>query len=112
MSREPSISRWLDGLKAGEQADIQSLWDQYFEKLVRLAGAKLPGHAKRESDEEDIALSAFHSFCKRVGQGQFPQLADREDLWRILATITVRKAYSTIRHQTRRKRGGGRVLGP
>src|SRR5262249_28044011 len=39
------------------------------------------------------------------------QLNDRDDLWRLLATITVRKALDTMRHQTRQKRGGGRVLG-
>src|SRR5262249_17023456 len=45
------------------------------------------------------------------GGGQFRQLSDRDDLWRLLATITVRKALGTIRHQTRQKRGGGQVLG-
>ncbi len=58
-----------------------------------------------------MALSAFHSFCDRAGRGQFPQLADRDDLWRLLATITTRKVIDTVRHQTRQKRGGGRVLG-
>ena len=29
-----------------------------------------------------------------VAKGRFPQLADREDLWRILVTITVRKAFA------------------
>jgi DNA-directed RNA polymerase specialized sigma24 family protein len=63
------------------------------------------------TDEEDVALSAFHSFCDRVGRGQFPQLADRDDLWRILVTITFRKVAESMRHQTRLKRGGGAVLG-
>jgi DNA-directed RNA polymerase specialized sigma24 family protein len=56
-------------------------------------------------------LSAFQSFCDRAGRGQFPQLSDRDDLWRLLATITVRKALDTMRQQTRKKRGGGQVLG-
>ena len=38
-------------------------------------------------------------------------MSDRDDLWRLLATITVRKAIDTMRHQTRQKRGGGHVLG-
>jgi DNA-directed RNA polymerase specialized sigma24 family protein len=111
MSDDASVSGWLDGLKAGDEADIQRLWDRYFQQLVRLAGKRLPGHARREFDEEDIALSAFHSFCERVGQGQFPRLADRNDLWRLLVTITARKVVSTVRHQTRQKRGGGKVMG-
>jgi len=111
MSDDASVSRWLVGLRAGNPADIQRLWDRYFQQLVRLADARMPGHARRERDEEDIALSVFHSFCDRVGRGQFPQLSDRDDLWRLLVTITARKVIDTIRHQTRQKRGGGFVLG-
>jgi DNA-directed RNA polymerase specialized sigma24 family protein len=106
-----SVSGLLDGLKAGDGNDIQRLWDRYFARLVRLAGARLPGHTRRAFDEEDVALSAFHSFCERVGRGQFPDLADRDDLWRLLATITTRKVIASMRHQTRQKRGGGHVLG-
>jgi DNA-directed RNA polymerase specialized sigma24 family protein len=110
MTGENSVSRWLDGLKEGNDADVQRLWDRYFQRLVNLASARLPGHARRVTDEEDVALSAFHSFCERVGRGQFPQLVDRDDLWRILVTITVRKVAETVRHQTRLKRGGGAVM--
>ena len=111
MSDDGSISLWLEGLKAGDAADIQRLWDRYFHRLVGLASARLPRHARRDFDEEDVALSAFQSFCDRAGRGQFPWLDDRNDLWRLLATITARKAIKTIRHQTRQKRGGGQVLG-
>jgi DNA-directed RNA polymerase specialized sigma24 family protein len=55
-------------------------------------------------------LSAFNSFCVGVAEGRFPQLADREDLWRILMTITVRKAYAQIQRHKRLKRGRGRVV--
>ncbi len=111
MVQEDAVTLWLDGIKAGDGTDIQRLWDRYFQRLVRLAGAKLPAHCRRSFDEEDVALSAFQSFCDRAGQGQFPKLSDRDDLWRLLATITVRKALDTMRHQTRQKRGGGNVLG-
>ena len=99
MPDDDSVSRWLDGLKAGDDEAIQRLWDQYFQRLARLAGKKLPGHARRGFDEEDVALSAFKSFCARVGKGQFPQLSDQDDLWRLLAVITARKADYYIRHQ-------------
>ena len=111
VSNDDSVTLWLDGIKAGDPVDIQRLWNRYFQRLVRLAGAKLPSHCRRAFDEEDVALSAFQSFCERAGRGQFPLLDDRDDLWRVLATITVRKALDTMRHQTRQKRGGGRVLG-
>jgi DNA-directed RNA polymerase specialized sigma24 family protein len=111
MAHENSVTRLLDGIKSGDDMDIGNLWNRYFERLVRLAGKKLPAHYRRAFDEEDIALSAFQSFCDRAGRGQFPQLSDRDDLWKLLATITVRKALDMMRRQTRQKRGGGRVLG-
>ena len=111
MSAEGSVSRWLQGLRIGDHADIERLWDRYFHRLVALRVARLARSDRRERDEEDVALSAFQSFCDRAGRGQFPRLDDREDLWRLLATITARKAIRAIEHQTRQKRGGGKVLG-
>ncbi len=85
-----SVSRWLGDLKAGDAAAAQPLWERYFARLVGLARAKLRG-ARRggaAADEEDAALSAFNSFCAGVACGRFPQLADRDDLWRLLVVIT------------------------
>jgi DNA-directed RNA polymerase specialized sigma24 family protein len=57
---------------------------------------------RQAADEEDVALSAFKSFCHRAGQGKFPRLEDRDDLWKILMTITVRKAQQLVRKERRR----------
>jgi RNA polymerase sigma factor (sigma-70 family) len=111
MAHEHSVTTWLDGVKSGDDLDISQLWDRYFQRLVRVAGSRLPGHARRSVDEEDVALSAFHSFCERARKGQFPDLASRDELWRVLFAITVRKAMAAMRHQMRKKRGGGKVLG-
>jgi DNA-directed RNA polymerase specialized sigma24 family protein len=111
MPNENSVSQWLDGIKAGDSASIERLWQRYFERLVRLARGKLPGNCRRAFDEEDVAISVFQSFCERASRGQFPQLSDRDDLWRLLFTLTMRKVVVAMRHQTRQKRGGGHVLG-
>src|SRR4051794_20864148 len=107
-----SITHWLGDLKGGDLAAAQPLWERYFGKLVVLARAKLQKrrHAGVEADEEDAALSAFNSFCVGVAGGKFPQLADREDLWKILVTLTARKAFAQAQRQNRLKRGGGRVV--
>jgi RNA polymerase sigma factor (sigma-70 family) len=55
--------------------------------------------------DEDIALSAFKSLCLGVEHGRFPELNDRDDLWRLLATITVRKAIDLQRRQRVRPQG-------
>ena len=54
-----------------------------------------------------MALSAFDSFCRNAERGRFPQLADRDSLWRLLVVITARKAAHLVRDETRQKRGGG-----
>jgi DNA-directed RNA polymerase specialized sigma24 family protein len=106
-----SVSQWLGELKAGADPAAQNLWERYFQSLVRLARARLRATPRTAADEEDVALSAFDSFCAGAVRGRFPQLADRDDLWRVLVTITARKAVDQAQHERRRKRGGGRVLG-
>jgi DNA-directed RNA polymerase specialized sigma24 family protein len=56
-----------------------------------------------------VALSAFESFWRRAERGQFPQLANRDDLWQLLFVLTVRKAISLVRHEGRARRDAGRV---
>jgi DNA-directed RNA polymerase specialized sigma24 family protein len=109
MSSEGSVTRWVDQLQAGDRAAAQDLWERYFQRLVGLARAKLQGHARRAADEEDVALSAFDSFCRGAEQHRFPQLDDRDNLWRLLVVITTRKAAHLVQHDRRQKRGGGEV---
>ena len=102
-----SVTFWIEGLKAGDAAAVEQLWHRYFETLVRLARAALRGSPRRVEDEEDAALSAFDSFCAAAAEGRFPRLEDRDGLWRILVTITRRKALDQVERQGRQKRGGG-----
>jgi DNA-directed RNA polymerase specialized sigma24 family protein len=44
-----------------------------------------------------------------LARGRFPQLADRDDLWRLLVVITTRKVRAQARRRLRQKRGGGQV---
>ena len=105
-----SVSRLLAELKAGDRAAVQPLWERYFDRLVRLARARLRATSRAPADEEDAALSAFNSFCNAATRGVFPRLEDRDDLWQVLVLLTSRKAMAQIRHLERRKRGGGLVL--
>jgi hypothetical protein len=111
MSHDDTVIGWVWGLERRNPEAAQRLWERYFTKMVRLAGEKLPPRARRAFDEEDVALSAFKSFCAGVEQGRFPRLADRDDLWRLLVVMTARKADAYKRQQMRQKRGGGKVLG-
>jgi DNA-directed RNA polymerase specialized sigma24 family protein len=111
MSSAGSVSRWIDQLQAGDPTAVECLWGRYFERLVALARTQLRGAPRRAADEEDVALSAFDSFCRAAERGRFPELLDRHSLWRLLVTITLRKANALRRNEQRQKRGGGEVLG-
>jgi DNA-directed RNA polymerase specialized sigma24 family protein len=108
---DDTVSVWLGRLKAGDSAAAQPLWDRYFDRLVRLARGKLSARVRRAADEEDVALSAFHSFCRAAEDGRFPQLNDRDDLWAVLVTVTERKATAQVDRELAKKRGGGAVRG-
>ena len=104
MSSEGSVTHWLDRLRAGDHAAAQPLWERYFRQMVQLARQRLRGRPGRVADEEDVALSAFDSFCRGAEQGRFPQLSDRDNLWRLLMVITARKATALRRYEERQKR--------
>jgi DNA-directed RNA polymerase specialized sigma24 family protein len=109
MPSKASVTHWIDQLKAGDRAAVQPLWERHFRLLVSRARAVLGSAPRRAADEEDVALSAFHSFCRGAEQGRFPRLNNRDDLWRLLLTLTARKAAHQVRDELRAKRGGGKV---
>lgn len=111
MPLDADISDWIVGLKAGDPAAVQKVWENYFQRLVGLARVKLQGLRRVVADEEDVALSAFASFCRGAERARFPQLGDRTDLWKLLVVITARKACDLRSHERRLKRGGGKVGG-
>jgi hypothetical protein len=76
---------------------------------VGCARQRLGTAPRRVADEEDVALSAFDSFCRGVEQGRFPRLEDRDDLRNVLLMLVARKAAHTIRDERCGKRGGGKV---
>jgi DNA-directed RNA polymerase specialized sigma24 family protein len=106
-----SVTDWIESVKSGDAEAAQKLWRRYFESLVRLARDRLRGAPRAVADEEDAALNAFDSFVRGAARGRYPQLDDREDLWRLLVVITERKALDQTRSERRQKRGGGKVVG-
>ena len=111
LSSDNSITVWIQDLKAGNETAAQKLWQRYCQRLTHYDRQKLGPMARRVANEEDMALMAFHSFCRGVADGRFPQLSDRNDLWQILLMMAERKTIDHLREQFRQKRGGGKVRG-
>ena len=103
-----SVTTWIGMLELGDRVAAQALWERYFPRLIELARAKPRGTPRQAADEEDVALSAMHTFFRAVSQGRVPQLDNRDDLWRTLVLITAGKAIDQRRREQSLKRGGGR----
>lgn len=111
MSVDDSVSQWVEGLRQDCPDAAKNLWQRYFQQLVALSGGRLPGHVRRDFDEEDVAISAFNSLCEGVREGRFPELGGRQDLWSLMVVITARKVAHRLRHRRAARRGGPDLRG-
>ena len=109
-NNDNSVTHWIGELQRGNREAAQHLWEEYFGRLVQLAGQKLRGRPLRAADQEDIALSAVHSVFRGIEAGRYPCIGDRDGLWRLLMVITAHKALRLVRNEGRQKRGGKRTV--
>ena len=105
-----SVTYWCQLLESGDTDAATLLWQAFFNRMVELARKRTQGTSKLIADEEDIALSAFKSFCNGVQKGRFASLTDRDSLWRLLVVITARKAIDHVNYNRRAKRSELRVV--
>jgi RNA polymerase sigma factor (sigma-70 family) len=88
-------------------AAARLVWERYFHQLLTLAKRQLSTKIRARVDEEDVLQSVYESVCRRQGRGEF-DLLGRDDLWRLLVTVTLRKARNAGRWHTRAKRDARR----
>ncbi len=106
-----SVSVLLQELQRGDAVAVEQLWNRYFQRLVEHASKKLRGRRLRSFDEEDIAAVAFEKFVRGAKEGRFPQVTDRDDLWKLLLKIASDQAIDRIREERTQSRGAGKVRG-
>lgn len=113
MASDGTVTLWLNLVRTGEHEkardQLSLIWQRYFARMAALADKRLRGQPAGPADGEDVALSAFDHFYRRAEKGELPEVADHEDLWRLLMGITAWKARDQVRREARLKRGGGRV---
>ncbi len=113
MDDKKSVSRWISKVKTGDQEAARDLWQHYYYRLKDfcLRKLKMHNHLCRDADEEDVALLVFQTVFRRAKKGEFQQLSNRDDLWKLLVKIAGRKAAKEIRREFALKRGEGEVQG-
>lgn len=101
---QDSVTQWVVAMKAGDAEAAERLWGRYFQRLAALARERMRGQGLY--DEEDVALSVFDVFCRMSQEDPAPLPANRDELWRLLAVIAVRKVAQRIKGERTQKRGG------
>ena len=104
------ITVWIDELRESDDAAAAKLWNHFMRRLYDVALAHLRPETRRVYDEEDAAQSAFKSFCAGISAGRFPDLKNRDGLWRLLLRITTMKVAERHRFEHRKKRDVRRNL--
>lgn len=97
-----SVSQWLEDLKAeGDEVAAALIWRRFAPRLLRIAQQRIGQTRRGAADEDDVVAEAFAQFFQRLKQGGFAHLADRRDLWQVLAVLTDRRAIDHLRRETR-----------
>ncbi len=104
------VTLWMRQLEEGQSEAAQALWNHFCQKLMTLADKRLSPKLRQTYDQEDAAVSAFHSLCRVISDHRQTDLGDRVNLWRLLVTITERKIANRVRDERRDKRNLHRTV--
>ncbi len=94
-----SVSRWIDLTRNGDSNALQKIWERYYRSLTDYAKTQLPDFVRQMRDEEDIAHSTLQSMLIGFREGNYPEIQNRQDLWKILTLIAAREAKKHIRYE-------------
>lgn len=104
MQSEHSVTTWIAAVRTGDGGAAEQLWGRYFHQLMAQARLRMSNVSKGSYDEEDAALSTFHILCKKLNEGEYPSVSDRQELWQLMLKVLVRKIGTRVRYQTAAKR--------
>lgn len=107
MQNSGSVTRLLGQLRSKDPSvrneAATALYKGYCEVLLDLACQNLDQRLQRRVGAEDVVQRTFKSFFLRQQRGQY-DLADRQDLLRLLVRMTLNKVRTTATRESRRRR--------
>ena len=95
---------WLEDLAEGKSNAVEEFWMNYGDSLQRVAERQIASWLRRRVDPEDVVQSACRTFFRRAGAGDF-SLENKDDLWKLLLTITLNKVRMQARFHSAQRRG-------
>ena len=105
-----SVTRNFHALMNGDRDALHWLWNRYYNQLVRMASAQLSGVIDRVSDAEDLASTTLYELHDGVDRGRFETVRNRNELWRLLVSISRNQARMTARRSMTQKRDASRLF--
>lgn len=102
---------WMRQLLDGDDQAVREFWQNYGERLQRLAENHLSKRLKQRVGADDVIQSVCRTFFRRAQIGQF-ELADSDALWGLMCAITLTKIRQLARFHGRRKRDFCQEQGP
>lgn len=106
-----TITHLFVQLRDGNSDAARKLWGHFAPRMLGLARRTLAGRTQRVADIDDAVQNGFFEFWEQATSGKLTGELNRQNLWNLLATITVRKARKQVERERALKRGGGRVKG-
>jgi RNA polymerase sigma factor (sigma-70 family) len=109
MVRDDEFEELMVRLRAGDDAAATAVFGRYVHRLIALAAAQFEGWMRDRVDVEDAVLSACKSFFLRQARGGCA-VGDWDELWSLLATITLRKCAKRRDYVRAARRSVGREV--
>jgi RNA polymerase sigma factor (sigma-70 family) len=105
------VADWIRRWSAGDPLAAELLFARYAAQLTRVAEQHLSRKVAAREGGEDVVQSVFRTFFRRSAEEQF-QIDTSDQLWRLLAKITVQKVRTRGRYHTAKKRSAGAEVAP
>ncbi len=89
------LTELLDQARIGVESAESAVHREFVDKLVCLASRRINDRFRAKIAPEEVVQSVFASFFRRHRAGEF-DIANWNDLWALLVTITVRKCVNKV----------------
>ena len=105
-----SVTKNYFALISGDRDALHWLWNRYYNQLVKMASCQLSGVVDRVSDAEDLASTTMYELHSGVDRGRFETVRNRNELWRLLVSISRNHARTAAKRAMTQKRNPGRMF--
>jgi RNA polymerase sigma-70 factor (ECF subfamily) len=107
MADDGAFTYLMTRLRSGEDAAAREVFERFAGRLVALARRRFNRLLARKVDPEDVVQSAFKSFFVRHRAGKLV-VGDGDELWNLLALITLRKCADRAEYYLAERRDADR----